>query len=139
MLKFSRQTCCPDLADNHCTCALIGKQLAQQYMLLATIYDMNARNGSQSIKAGRYLRDHPTANHALFDQFLGLGLGQFRDESPVVTVNAYYIAQEDQFLGVESARDMSGYQIGVNIQTGAFRPFAKRGDNRNEPFVNHCL
>src|SRR5437660_6353266 len=108
-------------------------------MFLATVYDMDARNGSQGIKAGGYFRNHAAANHALLNELLGFGLGQLRDERPIVAINAHHVAQEDEFLGVEGARDMSSHQIGVDIETGAIGTLAQRSDDGDEPFVNYRL
>src|SRR5579884_3890495 len=123
----------------HCPGALIGEQLAQQHMRLATIDDMHARDSGQGIQAGRDFGDHAAGNNALFDQLPGLFLAQFRDQRAIGATDAGDVAQEDQFLCVERARQVRRYQVGIDIEAGSILIRAEWGHDWNIALLDERL
>src|ERR1700730_14441613 len=92
---------------------------------------MDARDGGEGFEAGVDFGYHAAANDAVGYELFGPGFGQFGDERTILAADAYHIAEEDQFFGVERDCQVRRYEVRVDVQAGTIWPLTERSDDRN--------
>src|SRR2546421_4244359 len=105
-------------------------------MGLPPIDDMHIRNGKQCIQAGYNLGNHASTDNAFLDKLPGLSLIQFRDQRSISAADTCYITEKNEFLRIERTSQMSGYGIGIDIQTHSIRPLPKWRYYRNVALID---
>ncbi len=117
---------------DHRARAFVREKLADQHVWLAAIDDMHALGRLQRPQRRLRLRDHPAGDHALIDQRPHLMVGQLREQSALRIQDARNVAQVEQLGGAQTASQIGGGVIGVDVEHGIAVPQRDGRDDRDE-------
>ena len=83
-------------------------------------------------QGGLHLGQHAPVDHARLDQPLRVALGERRDQTAVLAVDAGDVGEVDQLLREQGGGHVARDQVRVDIVGLACRPHPDRGDHRDE-------
>ena len=84
------------------------------------------------VDAAFHLGNHALVNNAARDELLRLRRIERWDKLAFLVLNALDIAEEDQLLGLERARDFTRSDVRIDVVSLPFAIEARRRDHRNK-------